>query len=486
MQTGSSKLPPSMAATAVFLLGMMDVALIGLIASEEFGSPLVAGICAAIAFISLGGFVFAMYRLLRQSPPREGLHSVGRLAWLVASSLFWAVAAGLAILGIGYGAALALPAVVPVLLYCFAFGALILGTWAGAQRTIRRRRMLLILGNIEKAVRLQLPLPRMILAAAEGEKGLMRRRLLALADELDRGEGIDQALINAVPEMPISLARMIAAGQRLGCLPHVLEEIVRRRYEDEPGYRPSAGFYWVYPLVLIVVISFMMIAVIPKYEGIFRDFRLELPASTRALLRIANNAAGFAALIVLIALIPLGRVIASFFPAFRAVSPFDGIFLDQILWWTPLMGGYVRDRGLAELCDILSAGVRAGHPITESLHEAAAVQESFVLRYRAGAWADAVARGQNLADGARYARMPRLMTAMLATVRGSDSLLEVLAFLRRHYQYRFSRARAVMQAALVPLIVLMLGLAVGFVAVSLMQPIAMLTSHIAFLQQGGH
>jgi len=198
---------------------------------------------------------------------------------------------------------------------------------------------------------------------------------------------------------------------------------------------------------------------------------------------IANNSAGFAALIILIALIPLGRAIASFFPGFRAVSPFDGIFWDQIVWWTPLMGGYVRDRGLAELCDILSAGVRAGHPVTESLHEAAAVQANFVLRYRGAAWADAVARGQSLADGARYARMPRLMTAMLATVRGSDSLLEVLAFLRRHYQYRFSRARAVLQAAMVPIIVLTLGLAVALVGVSLMQPIVMMTEHLA--SQGG-
>jgi type II secretory pathway component PulF len=140
---------------------------------------------------------------------------------------------------------------------------------------------------------------------------------------------------------------------------------------------------------------------------------------------------------------------------------------------------------MAELCDILSAGVRAGHPITDALTEAAEVQPNYVLRYRASAWSDAVARGQSLCDGARYARMPRLFIAMMATVRGSDSLLEVLGFLRRHYEYRFSRTRAVIQSAFVPVVVVALGSAVALVGVSMMQPIARLCDFLSTHYQGG-
>ncbi len=150
-----------------------------------------------------------------------------------------------------------------------------------------------------------------------------------------------------------------------------------------------------------------------------------------------------------------------------------------------MAGGYVRDRGMAELCDILSAGVRAGHPITDALTEAAEVQPNYVMRYRAGAWSDAVARGQSLCDGARYARMPRLFIAMMATVRGSDSLLEVLGFLRRHYEYRFSRTRAVIASAFVPVVVVALGSAVALVGVSMMQPIARLCDFLSAHYQGG-
>jgi type II secretory pathway component PulF len=164
----------------------------------------------------------------------------------------------------------------------------------------------------------------------------------------------------------------------------------------------------------------------------------------------------------------------SLFPYVRAVSPLGGFFADRIIWWTPVLGGLVSDRGMADLCDIVGAGVGAGHPLDESLREAAGAQPNSVMRRRAAAWAAAVNGGQSMHEAARNARMPELFAAMLATVRGDDSLRQVLAFLWRHYEYRFSRARAILQAAYVPAIVFFFGSLVALIGVALMQPMAAL------------
>ena len=58
--------------------------------------------------------------------------------------------------------------------------------------------------------------------AAQSETGLLRKRLLALHNHLDRGDSLDRALLYAVPEAPFSLIRAVAAGQQIGCLDHVL------------------------------------------------------------------------------------------------------------------------------------------------------------------------------------------------------------------------------------------------------------------------
>jgi type IV pilus assembly protein PilC len=353
---------------------------------------------------------------------------------------------------------------------------------SAARAAIHRRRMLLIISSLEKAVSMGLPMPRMIEAAAQGEQGVMRQRLLALHDHLDRGESLDMALLYGVPEVPVNVTRAIAAGLHMGCLDEVLQGILRRR-RDRSGAGPSAGFYWSYPLILIAVISLVMICVVPKYESIFVDFHLSLPLVTQAFIQIsrvlANDGSFLLVLILFLALAPLGRAFGGLFPFFRTAAPFNGAIMDQLMWWTPFLGGAIRDRGMAELCDLVAAGVRAGHPLDDSLREAASALPNSVMRYRAVAWAEAVARGQSMHEAARYARMPELFTAMLATVRNDQSLLQVLGFLWRSYEFRFSRARAIAQAAYVPVIVLVFGSLVAFVACALLGPIVALIDTLA-------
>lgn len=480
-----TKLPPSVPARFIALLLAADIAVIDLTAAIIYGTGLWITISTILVVVLFGALAVVVIMLVNQGRGAEMLFSFGRAAWITASALFWAVAAGLILVALGYGVAVALPAAAPLLLYALAFLAILLMTWSAANGVVRRRRMLLILNHIERAVRMDMPLPRMIQAAAQSETGVMRLRLIALHDHLDRGESLDQTLLYAVPEIPYKTLRMIAAGQQMGCLGHVLETIVRRRMDDRAPGSASVSFYWAYPVIIIAVVWLLLVAVIPKYEGIFRDFRIQLPPTTRALLSICNSSSGLWIVILLLTLVPLGRALSMIFASFRAVSPLSGIFAEHLVWWTPFIGGFVRDRGMADLCDIISAGVRTGHPLDESLHEAAEALPNAVMRYRAAAWARAVADGQTMHEAARYARMPDLFASMLATVRNNESLLQVLGFLWRHYEFRVSRTRAVIQALYVPVVVLVLGTAVGFVGASLMQPISMLSEHIAASISGG-
>ena len=456
---------------AIALLVIADAALLCFIVTD-LDLPILPSVLTIVAIAAGAGFVWVSVR--KMGP--------------VVSARLLAIAAGGFVLAVLVGAFIYAPDAIPLLIYALVLVGILRMAWSSATRAIRRRRMLLILGNVEKAVRMQMPIPRMIQAAAQGEKGAMRLRLLDLYDHLDRGEPLDQALIHAVPDIPCGVARSIAAGQRLGCLEHVLEAIIRRRSDDNNAYRPSPGIYWAYPVILIGIVSLVMVIVIPKYKGIFADFHVVLPPATRWLLEIANDftQSGLGACVLLLLfLIFLGRALASLFPSLRTIAPFDGAVGDRIVWWTPVLGGLVRDRGMADLCDIVAAGVAAGHPLDETLRQAADAQPNAVMRRRAAAWAQAVSRGQSLHDAARYAHMPELFAAMLATVRSGDSLQQVLAFLWRHYEYRFSRTRAVLQAACVPAIVFFFGAFVALVGSALMQPIAMLSQHLSVQISGG-
>jgi type II secretory pathway component PulF len=107
------------------------------------------------------------------------------------------------------------------------------------------------------------------------------------------------------------------------------------------------------------------------------------------------------------------------------------------------------------------------------------------MRRRTAAWADALARGQPIHEAARDAKFPDLFVSMLATVRDSGSLLQVLGFLWRHYEYRFVRTRALLQAAYVPIVVVVMGSLVAVLGASLLRPMAMLSQHLSISVSGG-
>ena len=391
----------------------------------------------------------------------------------------------MAILFIGFLVSLVEPAAGPMLVYALAFVVIVLVAVSTAGRIVRRRRMLLILSNLEKACQLNLPMPRMILAAANGETGMLRMRLMALHDRLDRGEPLDQALLHAVPEIPRHVVRAISAGQRMGCLPHVLSRLIRRRTGQTGPFAQTFGLYRTYPVIFFAVLLVILIEVIPKFQGIFHDFKMDLPQPTRFLVGALPEATASWIFLALVALIPIGQAIQSMFPNFRKISPFGGAVADQIIWWFPVAGSYVRDRGMADLCDLTAVGVEMGHPLDQTLRDTAAAQPSAVMRDRTAAWAEAVAHGQPIHEAARQAHFPDLFVAMLATVRDSTGLLQVLEFLFRHYEYRVVRTRTLLQASYVPIVVFLMGTMVALLGVSLIKPLTLLSEHIAIHISGG-
>jgi type IV pilus assembly protein PilC len=446
----------------------------------------------AASIIAIALFVFCFFGLITASvrlfwidPQNPKSSSLRGVVLIVSSIVFWSVAVGLGLLFIGFIVSLVEPAAGPVIVYALAFAVIILVAVNTAGQIVRRRRMLLILSNLEKAAQLNLPVPRMVLAAATGETGMLRMRLMALHDHLDRGEPLDQALLHSVPEIPRHVVRAIASGERMNCLPHVLTRLIRHRTEQAGPYAQTFGIYRAYPIVFFAVLLVVLIYVIPKFEGIFHDFRLDIPQPTILLVSSSPLNTVSWVLLIAIAIVPISQAIQSMFPSFRKISPFGGSLTDQLVWWLPVAGGYVRDRGMADLCDLTSVGIEMGHPLDQTLRDTAAAQPNAVMRNRTAAWAAAVAQGQPIHVAARHARFPDLFVGMLATVRDSAGLLQVLEFLFRHYEYRFVRTRALLQASYVPIIVFLMGTMVALLGVALMKPLALLSEHIAVHVSGG-
>jgi type II secretory pathway component PulF len=288
--------------------------------------------------------------------------------------------------------------------------------------------------------------------------------------------------------MPLDALRAVAAADRLGRLPHLIERWFRRREREDQPFTQFIGIYQGYPVVLAACVVIVCMAALPKFHGILHDFKIHLPWSARLMEALAPaQASGAAVAIILIFLVlaPIGRGLSRVFPSAQTVLPFGGAVRDQVLWWIPFVHRYVRDRGMADMCDLLAAGIEAGRPLNECLRDCADGQGNAVLRYRLHAWADAVENGRNIHEAARYARLPSLFVRFLATARSDEDLGQVLKFLWRHYEFNFARTRAMLRAMYVPIVVLAMGILVAIVGLSLFQPLCLFINDLARQIEGG-
>jgi type II secretory pathway component PulF len=391
--------------------------------------------------------------------------------------LFWSLAAGsvlfaAAVIGgflfapaFGYFAVMAVIGLVPLIL--------------SIARLIRRRRAVIAISYLEQAVRLNLPLPRMLRAATQSERGVLALRLAALRQMLEEGYPVGMAVESAVPEVNDRDVSVITASERVGRLPQALRRLVRENAlatSAENERATNVGFFRAYPLVMTAsigaAVSLYAVFVLPKYEQIMKDFGMRMPPVTRTTMNLVNDVGvPIATLILLYVLIASGRSMEQVINAGRMRKPMFRWLRDHIAWATPFLHGMERDRSLADAFELIAEALAASTPINRAVFEAGKLRVNVVVAKKLQHWFHELEAGQPIAQAARNAWLPRFVWGMLAQSGATASAADVFSFLARYYRSRFSRTAAVVEAAGVPLLTILFGIVVAFVTVSVFMPL---------------
>ena len=216
----------------------------------------------------------------------------------------------------------------------------------------------------------------------------------------------------------------------------------------------------------------------PKYEEIFQDFKLELPLLTQIMLPGAQWIVyPFTALLAVAFLVLIARAVGTIIaPSWSVVNPVRSL-TDRIGWRVPPLRLVVRSRALADACHAAADALETGRPLVWAIDEAARAQTNSVLAGQLGAWAERIRNGEHPPDAARAAGLPDLLVGMLRTTGGAETA-EVLRFLARYYDSRFSRGAVLLRAALVPFIAIATGTPVCLFILSVQLPLIRLIDRV--------
>lgn len=347
-------------------------------------------------------------------------------------------------------------------------------------RGTRRISDLAVLHYLEQAVRLNLPLPQMLRAAASNERRAVHKRLTRLRARLEDGWPVADALKAGAPGLPPRILGLIAAGDNTGRLAQSLRRVVNRRDDLRPPNPANRIIYTWYPILPLGVCALIVVFLVPKYNQILNDFHLPMPPVLVWLTWISDWLGAVILCLVVAGLsIFLGRMLRHIFTSRRESPDALRVPFDWLLWNLPVARGVIRNRGLADACHVIADALQAGMGLESGIDEAAGVKNNVMLELRLRRWSAALNAGAPMADAARSAGMPHLLAGMLATAKAGDDTPEVFRFLARYYETRFSRSAVLLRGAVVPGVAIGFGALVCAIALSIFQPLIALMESLS-------
>ncbi len=218
--------------------------------------------------------------------------------------------------------------------------------------------------------------------------------LAGIRDRIREGAALADAVPQTIPDVTEFEIALLQTGQRAGRLGDVLDQMAGYM-EEEHRIRDSIQSALIYPalvVVLALVIGIvMMLAVLPRLGGLFRESGMELPAITRALIWLGQEGRLLAvvALAAPLALMGWGRAMWTR-PASRAAIE------RRLLRW-PLVGTGIRLTASIRFVRTLAILLKGGVPLVDCLPLAGRASGNSALDDAVRKGADQVRQGRSVA-----------------------------------------------------------------------------------------
>lgn len=267
---------------------------------------------------------------------------------------------------------------------------------------------------------------------------------------------------------------MVASGEASGNLNDILKDIARQAEKSARIISKVKGAM-VYPIAIIFIMAvalfIMLTMVVPKLEGLFTEGGKELPKTTQILLDLSSWAQNSWLTIVIVGVL----LVAIFSFARRKKQVKYG--LDYALLRMPIFGKLVRQLMISRFSRMLASLMDAGIPIVKALEINAkalgnGVYERRVL-FASQDVSQGIPLGENLTDNEFL--FPPMVSSMVSVGEQTSNLSEVANKIADYYEEEVDTAVASLSKLMEPVILVVMGSAVGFIAAAIMQPIMALS-----------
>jgi type IV pilus assembly protein PilC len=271
---------------------------------------------------------------------------------------------------------------------------------------------------------------------------------------------------------------MINAGEAGGVLDLILARLADFMEKAAKLKKKVIGAM-IYPGVVISIaigiVSMIMVFVIPKFETIFNDFGTKLPAITQVLLDISRWFANWGWAYVLASPIVISLI-------WKLIRTSEGgkYVTDAIKLKVPILGSILGKSAIARFTRTLGTLISAGVPILDAINITKETCGNEVYSRALAKVHDAIREGESMADPLRATKTcDAIVVNMVDVGEETGDLDKMLIKVADNYDSDVDVLVGSLISILEPVMVVVLGVIVGFIVIALFMPMISLIQNIS-------
>lgn len=323
-----------------------------------------------------------------------------------------------------------------------------------------------------------IPITEVLETLSEETKSAEFKKIIEkLLDDIKGGQSLSTSMKKHPHAFDSFYISLIEVGEEAGTLDKNLQ-FLSKQMEKDFALRKKIQGAALYPAIVLsatfVIGVFISFFILPKLAELFTQFDTELPLPSRILLFFADLVKEQGIFLLIGgALLVVGII---FISRLKASKP----YIHYILLHAPVFGKIVRYEQLSRVSRNLGTLIQSGVPITEAIEVTSSTVSNVYFQVSLAKSAQTLQQGSSLHDSLKEFKnlYPPIVLKMINVGEKSGSLEEVLLYLGDYYDEEVDSISKNLTTILEPILLIIIGLAVGFVALAIIGPIYELTGSI--------
>lgn len=324
--------------------------------------------------------------------------------------------------------------------------------------------------NLQVMISAGLPLPKALeILSVQAQSKKFKKALLEIKENVIKGENFSETLAKYENIFSELYQNMIKVGEESGTLDNVLK-ILSRQMEKEHELKSKITGALMYPTVIILAMIgigiLMLITVVPKLSETFRELGVELPLTTRIVLFLGNFLAEkwyFCILIIIF-------IFFFFWTAMKKEKTKK--IIDILTLKMPIVSVLIKKTNSAFFARTLSSLTASGVPIVRSLEIVSGTMGNIYFKRTITEAMEKVRKGEKLSEALKIYQniYPPIVSQMIKVGEETGETTSILAKLADFFEEEVGNATKNLSSIIEPVLMLIIGAAIGFFAVSMIQP----------------